>query len=196
MCDSFFTDNCPKYTINGFIKDENDPYGISMRVNFTLHPAEVFAGQLISQKVDLEHLWKGSVDVAQCDNCEWTKLENETQIDFSPRPIGPLHGNVTYIPIITVGSEFKIDSEIYDNKGLIYHTCRGTPFVTSYWVCADGIQTIPWSSVCNDPLKPDCKDGSDEDDIRCKGGNKHEVPQYSIASFYICGCLLVFPSKF
>ena len=166
-----------------------------MRVNFTLHPAEVFAGQLVSQKVDLEHLWGGSVDVAPCDNCDWTKKENETNIDFSPRHIGPLRGNVTYIPIITVGSEFKIDSEIYEDIGLVYHSCRGLPFVTSNWVCADGIQTIPWSSVCNDHLNPDCKDGSDEDDIRCKGV-KHDVPQYSVMSFYICGCFIVFPSEF
>ena len=165
-----------------------------MRVSFTLHPAEVFAGQLVSQRVDLEHLWKGAANVAECDNCDWTILKNETEIDFSPRPIGPLRGNVTYIPIITVGSEFKIDSDIYENKGLIYHKCRGKPFVTSDWVCADGIQTIPWSLVCNDPLKSDCKDGSDEDEIRCKGGNKHNVLQYSIGIFYICGCLLVFPS--
>ena len=166
-----------------------------MRVNFTLHPAEVFAGQLVSQKVDLEHLWGGSVDVAPCDNCDWTKKENETNIDFSPRHIGPLRGNVTYIPIITVGSEFKIDSEIYEDIGLVYHSCRGLPFVTSYWVCADGIQSIPWGSVCNDHLNPDCKDGSDEDDIRCKGV-KHDVPQYSVMSFYICGCFIVFPSEF
>ena len=154
---------------------------------------QVFAGDLFSQKIELEYILEGVLKLAQCDNCEWTKSKNGS-IDFSPRNIGPLKRGVTYVPVITVGSEFTISSDQYDSKGLMYHTCRASPFTTSYWVCADGNQTIPSSAVCDNHLKPDCRDGSDEDEIRCKGSTNY-LPHVIVGAIFVLGYILVYPSK-
>ena len=64
--------------------------------------------------------------------------------------------------------------------------CRGKPFTTSFWVCQDGIQKIPVSLVCDDPIKPDCKDGSDEDKARCQGEGDQNVT-IVIGSYFLLG---------
>ena len=153
----------------------------------------MFAGELFSQKIELEYISDGVLNLAQCDNCEWKKSKNGS-IDFSPRNIGPLKRSVTYIPVITVESEFTISSNQYDSQGFIQHTCRAMPFTTSYWVCADGNQTIPSSAVCNDHLNPDCRDGSDEDEIRCKGSTNY-LPHVIVGAIFVLGYILVYPSK-
>ena len=98
---------------------------------------------------------------------------------------------MTYVPIITVGSQFTISKDKYSNTATIETSCRGKPFVTSYWVCESG-QKIPANLVCNDPNNPDCEDGSDEDELRCKGGLNYWALG-GIAIYLIIG-FIVWPS--
>ena len=100
---------------------------------------------------------------------------------------------MTYVPIITVGSQFVINKDRYSNIATTETSCRGKPFVTSYWICESG-QKIPADLVCNDPSAPDCLDGSDEDELRCKGGLNYWALS-GIVTYLILG-FIVWPSKY
>ena len=65
--------------------------------------------------------------------------------------------------------------------------------MTSYWICESG-QKIPADLVCNDPSAPDCLDGSDEDELRCKGGLNYWALS-GIVTYLILG-FIVWPSKY
>lgn len=188
------TENCPKYVMSGLKTDETDPHGVKIRADFKLFPAKSITGTLVSQKIELEYISDGSIQLEQCDNCEWNRSSNGT-IDYSPRNIGPLKRDVNYIPVITISSEFNITSNLYESKGFIDQSCRAVPFATSYWICADGKQFISSSAVCNDHLNPDCEDGSDEDEIRCKGSLGY-LPHILVGVYFVLGYILVYPSNF
>ena len=87
---------------------------------------------------------------------------------------------------VTIGSEFNLTGDTYIGKGITTQMCRGKPFTTSFWVCQDGIQKIPVSLVCDDPIKPDCEDGSDETKARCQGEGDQNVT-IVIGSYFLLG---------
>ena len=98
---------------------------------------------------------------------------------------------MTYVPVITVRSQFDIEDGPYSlNKAFTETSCRGIPFITSYWICDSG-QKISGSLVCNE--QPDCEDGSDEEEFRCKGGLNYYALG-TIVVYFILG-YIVWPSK-
>ena len=83
---------------------------------------------------------------------------------------------------------FNISTDIdqYQSQGTSIQKCHGKPFITSFWICQDGNQTIPFSSVCDNPIQPDCQDGSDEDKTRCQGDQDWNLI-ITIGSYYLLG---------
>ena len=136
------SDNCPKFNIHDIKNDETDSRGLRMRANFTMEKSKVSTGELISQSVDLEFSQDGKVQIAKCDNCAWDQsMQKLTQLEG--RNIGPLMRDIIYVPIIKIKSRFRISNkEDYEEFGTSTQQCRGIPFITSEWVCDDGVQRI------------------------------------------------------
>ena len=147
--------------------------------------SDVFIGELISQSVELEFSDNGNVQLVQCNNCAWNE-HLKGLVALERRNIGPLKRGITYVPIISIQSQFKIMKDRYSELGTANHKCRGKPFMTMEWPCADGHQKISFDQVCDNPEKPDCKDNSDEDELRCKAGFNLGL-LFSVAAYYILG---------
>ena len=182
---------CPEFSIHDLVSDETDPQRLRVRANFSMAKSEVFIGELIGQSVELEFSDNGIVKLAKCDNCAWNESLKE-YVTLKRRNIGPLMRGITYVPIINVKSQFKIMTDGYSDLGTVNHKCRGKPFMTMEWPCADGQQKISFNQVCDNPEKPDCNDKSDEDDLRCKAGVNWGLLA-ALAAYWFLGYLFTLP---
>ena len=125
------------------------------------------------------------------DNCIWAVNQYDGNLVPNLNGVGPLKLSTTYTPIISVHSQFDMNN---GKVGNIKLSCTGEKFVTKIWFCRDGIQNISATFVCNNPTKPDCNDGSDEDDLTCMGGLNIYVV-LGIGLHFILGLVFVIPSK-
>ena len=152
----------------------------------------MYAGELIFQSVRLEYLEGGIKKYSDCENCKW-RVDQKGKLLPTLKGIGPLKRSTTYTPIISVHSQFRLNNfSTFEDTGHVTLSCKGKPFVTDFWICKDGHQKIPATSVCDNPTTPDCLDGSDENDLTCMGGlNIHVI--MAIGLYFFLGFIFVVP---
>ena len=180
--------HCPEFKIHDLVTDETDPRRLKVRANFTMAKSEVFIGELVAQSVELEYSEKGTVKLADCNNCKWNESLKESAT-LEGRNIGPLLRGTTYVPIISIESQFKIVQEGYSPMGTVNFKCRGAPFMTMEWPCSDGKQKINFDQVCDN--QPHCHDESDEEELRCKAGINWGL-LIALAAYWVLGYLFTF----
>ena len=138
-----------------------------MRANFTMKKSEINLGKIVSQSVELEYIdVNGEKQIANCDNCMWTNESLSVEMTDLKGLIGPLMRDVTYAPVIRIKSEYKLEDQEGYKISLSDKQCVGNPFTTALWQCDNKEEEISASQVCDNPIEPDCTDGSDEAEFR------------------------------
>ena len=171
--------NCPKVSIT-WLPDEQNLLGPHIYANISLATADVFIGELTEQTLNISSA------------SEVIEIKTWPINSTNPQPlpairIGPLLRNITYSPEITIQTQLSYTEKdgsigVLEN---ILETCQGRDFMATEWPCLTGDETIPKGHVCNNPLAPDCGDGSDEATSLCTGGINYFVVIIIVAYFFL-----------
>ena len=149
----------------------------------------MYIGELINQTLTVKN---GDAIFA---NITWQmekNLDNVTAVK-----IGPLHRNTTYTTTVTLITELPY-LEDDGSEGVFRHiseTCYGKSFMSTEWECADGVGSVPWSEVCDNPFAPNCADGSDEAKHLCTGGGSDFVV-VSLVVYFFAGIITISFGKY
>lgn len=163
-------------------------------MKFTLYK-KVYIGELVEQSFRLQYSNKsenGTQLKHFINGSKWDVNGNEAK-PLKPVKIGPLMRNIAYTPIITIKTKLPY-TKSDGSPGVLHHiseTCYGKSFSSTHWSCADGIQTIPFRKVCDDPIVPQCADGSDEATHLCTGGINYHVI-VSLVAYFGLGIAFIF----